>query len=201
MLTPCTELRQISFPPSCIVYDNSCTVWVTKRFRRANPSYIPSLLPTEPICLDHILMQEGSPAHIVREYKRLPQFHVAMYMDNDIAGIPQALLKSGRSVESIRARLKKEGRFCGNLMRKCAEFSAQTVITGDPNLELDGVGVPRLIAITLTYPERGICPKRTVNSARPNTSLAPLSSHSTARAANPDNYRPPPILKAVIQQS
>ena len=118
-------------------------------------------------------MQEGSPTYIVREYKRLPQacaigyafgqslflyvfqFHVAMYMDNDIAGIPQALLKSGRSVESIRARLKKEGRFCGNLMRKCVEFSAQTVITGDPNLELDGVGVPRLIAITLTYPERG----------------------------------------------
>lgn len=37
-----------------------------------------------------------------------------------------------------------------------------------------------------------------INSARSNTSLpAPLSSYSTARAANPDNHRPPHISKAV----
>jgi hypothetical protein len=27
--------------------------------------------------------------------------------------------------------------------------------TGDPNLQLDQVGVPKSIAMTLTYPERG----------------------------------------------
>ena len=122
--------------------------------------------------------QEGSPAHIVTEYEQLlqvcvieytfgpalflnvAQFHVATYMDNDIAGIPQALQKSrqksGRPVKAIRARLKgKEGRLRGNLMGKCVDFSARTVITGDPNLELDEVGVPRSIAMTLTYPEHG----------------------------------------------
>jgi DNA-directed RNA polymerase beta' subunit len=84
------------------------------------------------------------------------QFHVATYMDNDIAGIPQALQKSGRPVKAIRARLKgKEGRLRGNLMGKRVDFSARTVITGDPNLELDEVGVPRSIAMNLTYPERG----------------------------------------------
>ncbi|KAH9994498.1 beta and beta-prime subunits of DNA dependent RNA-polymerase [Russula vinacea] len=99
--------------------------------------------------------QEGSPAHIVTEYEQLLQFHVATYMDNDIAGIPQALQKSGRPVKAIRARLKgKEGRLRGNLMGKRVDFSARTVITGDPNLELDEVGVPRSIAMTLTYPER-----------------------------------------------
>jgi|SRR5712672_394828 len=77
-------------------------------------------------------------------------------MDNDIAGIPQALQKSGRPVKAIRARLKgKEGRLRGNLMGKRVDFSARTVITGDPNLELDEVGVPKSIAMTLTYPERG----------------------------------------------
>jgi DNA-directed RNA polymerase II subunit RPB1 len=77
-------------------------------------------------------------------------------MDNDIAGIPQALQKSGRLVKAIQARLKgKEGRIRGNLMGKRVDFSARTVITGDPNLELDEVGVPRSIAMTLTYPERG----------------------------------------------
>lgn len=79
-------------------------------------------------------------------------------MDNDIAGIPQALQKSGRPVKAIRARLKgKEGRLRGNLMGKRVDFSARTVITGDPNLELDEVGVPRSIAMNLTFPERGSC--------------------------------------------
>ena len=78
-------------------------------------------------------------------------------MDNDIAGIPQALQKSGRPVKAIRARLKgKEGRLRGNLMGKRVDFSARTVITGDPNLELDEVGVPKSIAMNLTYPERGL---------------------------------------------
>ena len=78
-------------------------------------------------------------------------------MDNDIAGIPQALQKSGRPVKAIRVRLKgKEGRLRGNLMGKRVDFSARTVITGDPNLELDEVGVPKSIAMNLTYPERGM---------------------------------------------
>ncbi|KIY65400.1 DNA-directed RNA polymerase II, subunit 1 [Cylindrobasidium torrendii FP15055 ss-10] len=99
--------------------------------------------------------QEGAPAHIVSEFEVLLQFHVATYMDNDIAGIPQAMQKSGRPIKAIRARLKgKEGRLRGNLMGKRVDFSARTVITGDPNLELDEVGVPRSIAMNLTYPER-----------------------------------------------
>lgn len=98
--------------------------------------------------------QEGSPQHILQDFEALLQYHVATYMDNDIAGQPQALQKSGRPVKSIRARLKgKEGRLRGNLMGKRVDFSARTVITGDPNLSLDEVGVPRSIARTLTYPE------------------------------------------------
>jgi DNA-directed RNA polymerase II subunit RPB1 len=97
---------------------------------------------------------DGSPAHVMAEFESLLQFHVATYMDNDIAGMPKALQKSGRPVKSIRARLKgKEGRLRGNLMGKRVDFSARTVITGDPNLSLDEVGVPRSIARTLTYPE------------------------------------------------
>ncbi|KIY45807.1 beta and beta-prime subunits of DNA dependent RNA-polymerase [Fistulina hepatica ATCC 64428] len=99
--------------------------------------------------------QEGAPGHVITEFEQLLQFHVATYMDNDIAGIPQALQKSGRPVKAIRARLKgKEGRLRGNLMGKRVDFSARTVITGDPNLELDEVGVPKSIAMNLTFPER-----------------------------------------------
>ena len=99
-------------------------------------------------------IREGSPAHIARDFEELLQYHVATYMDNDIAGQPRALQKSGRPVKAIRARLKgKEGRLRGNLMGKRVDFSARTVITGDANLSLDEVGVPRSIARTLTYPE------------------------------------------------
>lgn len=98
--------------------------------------------------------QEGSPEHVVREFESLLQYHVATYMDNDIAGQPQAMQKSNRPVKAIRGRLKgKEGRLRQNLMGKRVDFSARTVITGDPNLSLDEVGVPRSIARNLTYPE------------------------------------------------
>jgi len=101
------------------------------------------------------LEQEGAPAHVVDEFETLLQYHIATYMDNDLPGQPQSLQKSGRPVKSIRARLKgKEGRLRGNLMGKRVDFSARTVITGDPNLDLDQVGVPYSIARNLTYPER-----------------------------------------------
>ncbi|KND04665.1 DNA-directed RNA polymerase II subunit RPB1 [Spizellomyces punctatus DAOM BR117] len=97
---------------------------------------------------------EGSPAHVINEFEKLLQYHIATYMDNDIAGLPPSLQKSGRPLKSIRARLKgKEGRLRGNLMGKRVDFSARTVITGDPNLSIDEVGVPRSIARNLTFPE------------------------------------------------
>ncbi|KAH9165066.1 hypothetical protein AeNC1_018579, partial [Aphanomyces euteiches] len=55
----------------------------------------------------------------------------------------------------MRQRLRgKEGRIRGNLMGKRVDFSARTVITADPNLAVDQVGVPRSIAMNLTVPER-----------------------------------------------
>jgi DNA-directed RNA polymerase II subunit RPB1 len=99
-------------------------------------------------------IRDGSPAHILREHEELLQYHVATLMDNNIAGLPPAQQKGGRAIKAIRARLKgKEGRLRGNLMGKRVDFSARTVITGDANLSLDEVGVPRSIARTLTYPE------------------------------------------------
>ena len=47
----------------------------------------------------------------------------------------------------------KEGRVRGNLMGKRVDFSARTVITPDPNLSIDQVGVPRSIAANMTFAE------------------------------------------------
>ena len=66
----------------------------------------------------------------------------------------QAMQKSGRPLKSVKQRLKsKEGRIRGNLMGKRVDFSARAVITPDPNLSIDQVGVPRTIAQNLTFTE------------------------------------------------
>ncbi|KNC87399.1 hypothetical protein SARC_00490 [Sphaeroforma arctica JP610] len=96
----------------------------------------------------------GSPAHVLSEYIDLLQFHVATMTDNELPGQPVAQQKSGRPLKSIRQRLKaKDGRIRGNLMGKRVDFSARTVITADPNLSINQVGVPRSIALNMTYPE------------------------------------------------
>ncbi len=85
-------------------------------------------------------------SHLKWSDPTIPLIHIAMYMDNDIAGIPQAMQKSGRPVEVIHSQLKgKEGHLQGNLMGKQVDFSSWTVITGDPNIMLNEVGVPRAL--------------------------------------------------------
>ena len=62
--------------------------------------------------------------------------------------------RSGRPLLSIGQRLKgKSGRVRGNLMGKRVDFSARTVISGDPNIAIDELGVPWSIALNMTYPE------------------------------------------------
>ncbi len=52
-------------------------------------------------------------------------------------------------------RLKgKQGRFRGNLSGKRVDFSGRTVISPDPNLAINEVGVPIHVATTLTFPDR-----------------------------------------------
>ncbi|KAH6824035.1 RNA polymerase II large subunit [Perilla frutescens var. hirtella] len=98
--------------------------------------------------------RNGAPAHIISEFAQLLQFHVATYFDNELPGQPRATQRSGRPIKSICSRLKaKEGRIRGNLMGKRVDFSARTVITPDPTISIDQLGVPWSIALNLTYPE------------------------------------------------
>ncbi|XP_061171699.1 DNA-directed RNA polymerase II subunit RPB1-like [Saccostrea echinata] len=98
--------------------------------------------------------QNGAASHIIAEDMKMLQYHVATLVDNELPGLPKAVQKSGRPLKSIKQRLKgKEGRVRGNLMGKRVDFSARTVITPDPNLRIDQVGVPRSIAQNMTFPE------------------------------------------------
>ncbi|VDO79135.1 unnamed protein product [Soboliphyme baturini] len=98
--------------------------------------------------------QNGAAAHVLSEDVKLLQFHVATLIDNEVPGLPRATQKSGRPLKALKQRLKgKEGRIRGNLMGKRVDFSARTVITPDPNIAIDQLGVPKTIAQNLTFPE------------------------------------------------
>ena len=59
-----------------------------------------------------------------------------------------------RKIDGIKQRLeKKEGLFRMNMMGKRVNFAARSVISPDPNLETNEVGVPPVFARKLTYPE------------------------------------------------
>tara|TARA_B110000259_G_scaffold183182_1_gene228058 strand:+ start:761 stop:5230 length:4470 start_codon:yes stop_codon:yes gene_type:complete len=85
----------------------------------------------------------------------LLQYHLSTFVDNKIPGLPQAKQRTGRPLRSLSERLKsKEGRIRGNLMGKRVDFSARSVITPDPCISINELGVPIKIAMNLTYPER-----------------------------------------------
>ena len=99
-------------------------------------------------------LQKGSAQHIITQDTQVLQFHVATLFNNEIPGQPVAKHRSGKAIKAISQRLKgKEGRIRGNLMGKRVDFSARTVITPDPNLALDQLGVPKSIALNLTISE------------------------------------------------
>uniref|UniRef100_A0ACD5ZZQ4 Uncharacterized protein n=1 Tax=Avena sativa TaxID=4498 RepID=A0ACD5ZZQ4_AVESA len=99
-------------------------------------------------------IQNGCAAHIIKESVQILQFLVATYFNNELSGQPKSTQLSGRPIKSICCRLKsKEGRVRGNLMGKRVDFSARTVITPDPNISIDELGMPWSIALNLTFSE------------------------------------------------
>lgn len=95
----------------------------------------------------------GAPQLIIEDLWELLQYHVTTYFDNETANIPPARHRSGRPLKTLAQRLKgKEGRFRYNLSGKRVNFSARTVISPDPRISLNEVGVPKAIAEELTVP-------------------------------------------------
>jgi DNA-directed RNA polymerase subunit A' len=100
-------------------------------------------------------LESGVPVNIIQELHELLQYHVTTYFDNEVSGLPPARHRSGRALKTLSQRLKgKEGRFRGNLSGKRVDFSARTVISPDPNIDINEVGVPMDVAQRLTIPER-----------------------------------------------
>lgn len=98
-------------------------------------------------------VQKGSSIQTIMEQWEYLQLQVAMYVNSDVPGLQQHGF--GKAVRGFCQRLKgKQGRFRGNLSGKRVDFSGRTVISPDPNLGVDQVAVPQLVAKNLTYPEK-----------------------------------------------
>ena len=90
----------------------------------------------------------------IDDYVDYLQYNITTLIDNEVKGIPPAQQRTGRLLKSIRQRLKgKEGRIRGNIMGKRVNYSARSVISPDPNIDIDELGVPLKIAMNMTYPE------------------------------------------------
>jgi len=96
---------------------------------------------------------QGSPQIVIEDLWDVLQFHVATYINNKLPGVPEVRHRGGKHLKSITERLSgKEGRFRGNLAGKRVNFSARTVISPDPSLSINEVGVPYEVAMELTVP-------------------------------------------------
>nr|CAD7197843.1 unnamed protein product [Timema douglasi] len=112
---------------------------------------------SEIVFINDVIMkhrQSGAKVQMINEDWDFLQLHCALYINSETSGIPLNM-QPKKSSRGLVQRLKgKQGRFRGNLSGKRVDFSSRTVISPDPNLRIEQVGVPVHVAKILTYPER-----------------------------------------------
>ncbi|KKK14769.1 hypothetical protein P175DRAFT_0522137 [Aspergillus ochraceoroseus IBT 24754] len=94
----------------------------------------------------------------VRDYRDL--LHAIVQLQDTVNGLIDrdrsgatgaAAAKAANGIKQILE--KKEGLFRKNMMGKRVNFAARSVISPDPNIETNEIGVPLVFAKKLTYPE------------------------------------------------
>ncbi len=100
-------------------------------------------------------LNAGAPEVIIEDLWDLLQYHITTFFDNHITRIPPARHRSGQPLKTITERIKgKEGRIRHNLAGKRVNFSSRTVISPDPFLNINEIGVPFEVAKVITVSER-----------------------------------------------
>jgi DNA-directed RNA polymerase III subunit RPC1 len=98
-----------------------------------------------------LAMTRGPQTRTIMEEWDFLQVQVAQYINGEMPGLQRPI--GSKPIRGLCQRLKgKQGRFRGNLSGKRVDFSARTVISPDPNLRVDQVGVPVHVAKIMTYP-------------------------------------------------
>jgi DNA-directed RNA polymerase II subunit RPB1 len=111
-----------------------------------------NIIKTNNYLKEKMLLPDTNPNVIEMSLETL-QHSIAMISNNKIKGVAPMAQRSGRPLQCISGRINgKNGRIRGNLMGKRVDFSARSVITGDPNLSIQQLGVPLKIAKNITKP-------------------------------------------------
>ncbi|PSP60810.1 DNA-directed RNA polymerase subunit A' [Halobacteriales archaeon QH_8_67_36] len=132
--------------------------------------------------------EAGAPQLIIEDLWELLQYHVTTFMDNEISGTPPARHRSGRPLKTLSQRLKgKEGRFRGSLSGKRVNFSARTVISPDPTLSMNEVGVPERVAREMTQTMN--VNERNLEKARRYVANGPMGHPGANYVRRPDGRR------------
>jgi DNA-directed RNA polymerase II subunit RPB1 len=98
-------------------------------------------------------LQQNATSKVIDDWHTVLQYYCATMIDNRIPGVASVAQRSGRALKSVKERLVgKTGRVRGNLMGKRVDFSARSVITPDPNIGIGQLGVPKKIAMNITFP-------------------------------------------------
>jgi DNA-directed RNA polymerase III subunit RPC1 len=98
-----------------------------------------------------LALTKGPHTKTIMEEWDFLQLQVAQYINGETPGLQRPI--GAKPMRGLCQRLKgKQGRFRGNLSGKRVDFSARTVISPDPNLRVNEVGVPEKVAMVMTYP-------------------------------------------------
>ncbi|XP_042221179.1 DNA-directed RNA polymerase III subunit RPC1-like [Homarus americanus] len=142
-------LTRLLVPPNCIRPS------VISELKSGTNEDDITVMLTEIIFLNNLINKRssGKVQSIQDSWEHL-QLHVAFIMNSEIS-VPHDLSMARKSTRGFVQRLKgKQGRFRGNLSGKRVDFSSRTVISPDPNLRINEVGVPIEVSKQLTYPEK-----------------------------------------------
>ena len=98
-------------------------------------------------------IQQNAASKVIDDWHTVLQYYIATMIDNRIPGVASVAQRSGRALKSLKERLiGKQGRVRGNLMGKRVDQSARSVIGPDPNISISELGVPKAIAMNITFP-------------------------------------------------
>ncbi|PVU95919.1 hypothetical protein BB561_001508 [Smittium simulii] len=142
------------------ISDEDCELMGLDRNGGRPEQFLWTAIPVPPVCIRPSVAQEGakngikggaSVGNIMEQWDFL-SLAAAIYISSEVPGVP--LQVAGKPIRGFTQRLKgKQGRFRGNLSGKRVDFSGRTVISPDPNMGIDEVAVPQLVAKVLTFPD------------------------------------------------
>lgn len=149
-------MKVYPIPPLAIRPSVRTSVTSSSNFEDTLISQIQYMVKTNNDIRKELDRDTGVETKRLTELTTLLQCYALTLYNNDQKNMPKLEQKiSGKQMKSISERLTgKTGLIRGSMMGKRVDYSARTVITSDPNLSLDELGIPIKIAMTVTYPEK-----------------------------------------------